>query len=90
MGRVVSVQRAVGFGLYPVGALFSGWVVSRFGVTDMFLIAGGIQGLVWLITWLSPLSRATATADQDDNGQPTPVTTTTATTSSDDQESVPR
>ncbi|MFF6896868.1 MFS transporter [Streptomyces hydrogenans] len=58
IGRVVSVQRTVGFALNPVGAVVGGLVLSSLGPAAIFLVAGAVQTAVWLCAWRGPVGRA--------------------------------
>lgn len=60
MGRVVAVQRTVGFALGPVGAVAGGFTVSHFGGSALFLAAATIQAVVWLCALRGPVGRAGA------------------------------
>jgi MFS family permease len=58
IGRVTSVGRSLSFVSIPLGALFGSWLVTEFSAAMLFVVAGGLQAVVWLSTLLSPLVKA--------------------------------
>ncbi|MFE2288892.1 MFS transporter [Streptomyces sp. NPDC059443] len=61
IGRVTSVGRSLSFVTIPLGALFGSWVMGQWSAATLFLVAGVLQGAVWLGTLLSPLRKAGTT-----------------------------
>jgi MFS family permease len=69
IGRVTSVSRAVSYLTIPLGAVVGSWVVTAFGQSWLFVVAGVVMALVWRGTVVSPLGRARhddTAADTDD------------------------
>jgi MFS family permease len=70
LGRVNSINRLLGWGLIPAGALAGGYLAHTFGLRPPFLIAGGVRFTV-LLAALPSLLRA-LTSEQEPTRQPTP------------------
>ena len=49
IGRVSSAFRVVAWGVIPIGAAVGGLVGERWGITSVFLLAGGVIAVLGLV-----------------------------------------
>jgi MFS family permease len=81
-GRVMSVYTTVFAGSAPIGGLLMGFIASRFGVGEAFLVGGVICTLVGIgaIAWLRRIKARSAVERPLPKGTPLATETSTLTT----------